>query len=176
MRKKIVCEGFFSFPLLMNVFPHCSSYPLSIHVGRKQTRREWEKKSKRRELEEMNDWVNTRTVLAEEMFLEKEIEFKLSLFTKPQPWLCCQRALLAERGDTAQASPGSLLIVSGFVCTYVMSPWVGLHLAPQSLIAPSSEPSLSRTYVTLLEHVNGQICICWLVIYFAFLLSKPFCI
>lgn len=83
---------------------------------------------------------------SQEIFWEKEIEFKLSLFTKPQPWLCCQRAPLADRGDTAQGpSPGSLLIVSGFVCTYVMSPWVGPHLASQSLIAPSSELSLSRT-------------------------------
>lgn len=38
---------------------------------------------------------------SQEIFWEKEIEFKLSLFTKPQPWLCCQRALLADRGDTA---------------------------------------------------------------------------
>lgn len=61
----------------------------------------------------------TPGVFSEEIFWEKEIEFKLSLFTKPQPWLCCQRVLLAEKGDTAQ----------------------GCHLAVCSLVQSLSAPT-----------------------------------
>lgn len=71
------------------------TYSFTINVGRKEMRREWEKKSKRRELGR-NKWINQHWnhFHSEERFGEKEIELK------PSPCLPnlihCPPVILAE--------------------------------------------------------------------------------
>ena len=126
--------------------------------------------------------------LSEEISWEEEIEFKRSPCSQTAATaLLSEGALGGGLGHStgeewlgpqlAGSSAISLLLVSSFACSYVTQS-LGVGTAPSSPlpIAPGAELSLSRPEVSLLEHVNEQMCICWLVDVLHLLSSKYFCI
>lgn len=102
----------------------------------------------------------------------------VSLFTKPQPLPSCQTV----RGGTAWGGghhhhPGpsalGLLLVSSFICTCMIESLGWDHTLPsQPVLSPSTELRMSTPTVNMWARMNEQMCICWLVIYFAFAVEQ----
>lgn len=148
MRGKKITWRFFPSTFNNSILPK-STYPLTIHVGRKEMRREWEKNSKRRELGR-NKWMSPhwKSFHSEEIFWEKEIKLK------PSPCLpnlshCrpvrLSRALLTDRGDTARGRGAS----AHWLVSSQSAPCFQLHLhLRDSVLGVGPHTSLPTPHVT----------------------------
>lgn len=66
-----------------------STYPLTTYVGRKEMRREWEKKSKRRELGTINESTLEQFAPRKDILGKGDRIKAIPLVTKPRSLPCC---------------------------------------------------------------------------------------
>lgn len=143
----------------MRVFPHYSSYPLTIHVGRKEGGREWEKQEERISRKQMNGLAPEQFSFRRNILGKRELKLSLCL---PDLSHCSAVRWCSRLREGTQNGGISTLALCLSVCSLFQAssaPRDGVlgwdhTLACQSLVAPGPELSLSRPKVSSLDHMK----------------------